>query len=223
MFAPPEQPQPDPLHAPGLGASQRAILAALKRHGRATIPQLAGVLQLNIETVRDHLKTLAGYGLVARVGKGGGRRGRPEIVYGLLPSAEALFPRQEGAVLHGLAEFLRETGNEGVIRDYFERVIGARRADALARVQHLGGRARLDEVARIMTELGFMAVVDESGDAPRLRLCHCPIRDLVDASRVPCRAEIAFVSELLGERLTRERYIPAGDASCSYTGETRAC
>ena len=223
MFAPPDQSDSSTLNAPGLGASQRAILDALKRHGRATTPELSAELRLNIETVRDHLRALAGHGLVARVGKTGGRRGRPEIVYGLLPAAEALFPRQEGVVLQGLAEFLRETGNESVIRDYFDRVIGARRAEALARVEHLAGRARLDEVARIMTELGFMATVDEGAGVPRLRLCHCPIRDLVHATRVPCRAEIGFVSELLGESLARERYIPAGDESCTYSAEGPAC
>lgn len=214
---------PTSLTAPGLGATQRALLHALKLHGSATIPRLAAEVELNIETVRDHLKALAANGLVTRIGKSKGRRGRPEIVYGLLPAAESLFPRHEGTVLHGLAEHLRRTGNEAVIRDYFDQVIETRRGEALARVQHLTGRARLEEVARIMSELGFMALVEENAGSPRLRLCHCPIRELVDASRVPCRMEIGFMSELLGERLTREQYIPAGDDACSYSGERRAC
>lgn len=209
-----DRPPAAPL--PVLGESQRAVLDELKRRGSATIPQLAAALGLNVETVRDHLKTLVGHGLAARAGKSAGRRGRPEIVYRLLPAAEALFPRREGPVLYGLARHLRETGRESVLRDYFDRSIAARRPEALARVQHLEGRARLDEVARILTELGFMAVVEERDGGARLRLCHCPIRDLVDATTVPCRAELGFVAELLGERLTRERYIPAGDECCEY-------
>jgi predicted ArsR family transcriptional regulator len=69
-----------------------------------------------------------------------------------------------------------------------------------------------------------MAVVEESDAGPRLRLCHCPIRDLIEVTRVPCGAEIGFVTELVGERLTRMAYIPAGDACCSYgrTGTRRA-
>jgi predicted ArsR family transcriptional regulator len=74
------------------------------------------------------------------------------------------------------------------------------------------------EVAAILTELGFMARSD--GDAASmLHLCHCPIRDLVEVSKVPCRAELRFVRELLGQPLTRLAYIPAGDASCSYRGD----
>lgn len=207
------------MKAPGLGESQRAILDTLKRRGRATIPQLAAELGLNIETVRDHLKTLTAYALVRREGSLKSGPGRPEIVYGLAPNAETLFPRREGKVLQELAAYLKETGNERILRDFFKRRIGSRRKEALARVEHLEGRERLEEVARIFSELGFMATVEESPEAPQLRLCHCPLRELVDVTKIPCAAEIGFLAELLGEHLSRQSYIPAGGASCSYRVE----
>ncbi|MEX0979825.1 MAG: hypothetical protein WDZ89_01955, partial [Gemmatimonadota bacterium] len=132
----------------------------------------------------------------------------------------SLFPRREGEVLRALATHLRESGQESLLREFFDGFIGERRAESMARVAHLEGRERLDEVARILTELGFMALVEESPDGPKLRLCHCPLRELVEVTKIPCRAEIGFVTELLGERLTRVSYIPAGDASCSYRGGT---
>lgn len=217
----PSKEQPQPVHAPGLGATQRSVLELLKRRGRSTIAQVATSLGLNVETVREHVRALGAQGLVARLdGAGTGARrgrGRPELVYGLTPSAERLFPRAEGEILQELAAYLRETGNEELLGDFFERYIGARREDALERVRGLRGSARLAEVARILSELGFMAEV-EAAESPRLRLCHCPLRDLVDVTRVPCRAEIGFVAELMGEPLTRLNYMPAGDACCSYRG-----
>jgi predicted ArsR family transcriptional regulator len=212
------------VRAPGLGTSQRALLEALKRTGPATVARLAGACGLNVETVRDHLKLLIGHGLLRRERAAPRGRGRPEIVYALTSGAELLFPRREGEVLGELASYLRSTGQESVLRAFFDRYIGDRREAALARVSGLEGRARLDEAARILTELGFMAVVEESDAGPRLRLCHCPIRDLIEVTRVPCGAEIGFVTELVGERLTRMAYIPAGDACCSYgrTGTRRA-
>lgn len=204
------------MRAPGLGTSQRTLLEALKRSGTATVARLASELGLNVETVRDHLKALSVHGLVVRSRSKPRGRGRPEVVYGLTAEAEALFPRREGEILSELATYLRATGREAVLREFFDRYIGGRREEALARVAGLEGRARLDEVARIMTELGFMAVVEEVEGAPRLRLCHCPLRELVGVTRVPCKAEIGFVTELVGERLTRLNYIPAGDACCSY-------
>lgn len=204
------------MQVPGLGASQQQILESLKRGGPGTVPQLSRALGLNVETLRAHLKALAGHGLVARRPSARGGRGRPEVVYGLTAAAEALFPRREGEVLGGLAAYLRERGHADLLRGYLERYIEERRPAALARVRHLEGRERLDETARILSELGFMAEVGEAGGEVGLRLCHCPLRELVAVTRLPCRLEQDFVAELLGADLSRTSYIPAGDASCSY-------
>ncbi|HWA58530.1 MAG TPA: ArsR family transcriptional regulator [Gemmatimonadales bacterium] len=204
------------MRAPGLGESQSAILEVLKRQGRATVPELAGELELNIETIRDHLKALAGLGLVHREGNRKSGPGRPEGLYALTPAAESLFPRMEGAVLRELAAYLVQSGNEAALKGFFDQRIGQRREEVLARVRRLKGRKRLNEVARILTELGFMAVVEQEAGECRLRLCHCPIRDLVDATRIPCLAETGFLTELLGERPTRVSYIPSGASSCTY-------
>jgi predicted ArsR family transcriptional regulator len=208
----------DRMQAPGLGESQQQILGVLKRGGPTTVPRLARALSLNVETLRAHLKTLAGHRLVERRSSVRGGRGRPEIVYGLTAEAEALFPRREGELLKGFASYLKERGHAALLRDYLERTMEVRREEALARVRGLKGRARLDEVARILSELGFMAVVEGAGEASTLRLCHCPIRELIEETKLPCRLEQGFVAELVGERLLRQSYIPAGDASCSYRG-----
>lgn len=212
---------PAALNAPGLGESQRSILEALKRRGSATTPWLAAELGLNVETVRAHLRTLLGHGLVRR---GPGVRsgpGRPETVFGLTSAAEALFPRREGEVLQALTSYLAQAGQQELLSEFYRGYIGARREAALARVAHLEGRARLDEVARILSELGYMAHVEDTAEGPMLRLCHCPVRGLVEVSMVPCRAEVGFVTELLGEKLTRVSYIPSGHAACSYRAGAR--
>jgi predicted ArsR family transcriptional regulator len=208
---------PDDLQAPGLSPSQQRVLGRLKRTGATTIPVIAGELSLNVETVRHHLRALEGLGYVERRGTRKPRPGRPEVLYALTAQAERLFPSRQGEVLRGLAEYLKETGNSALIEEFFERWISARRPAALARVEGLTGEARLREVAAIMAELGFMASAEMAGDRGQLHLCNCPLRDLVEVSTVPCRAEIAFIRQLLGERLTRLAYIPAGDTSCSYT------
>lgn len=199
-----------------LGGRQQELLMLIKQRGGATIPELAQETALNVETVRHHVQALSNQGMLGHAGRRSGRRGRPEIVWGLSDAAEALFPRREGEVLSALAEHLKATGNEAALESFFEAYIGARRPAALARVEHLQGRARVEEAARILSELGFMALVEE-GEGAGLRLCHCPIRELVGTTTIPCRAELKFVRELLGgERLTRLSYIPSGDASCTY-------
>jgi predicted ArsR family transcriptional regulator len=211
------------VNAPGLGESRRSILAALKRSGGATVPVLADVVGLNIETVRAHLKALVSQGLVARRGTRTSGPGRPEVMYGLTADAESLFPRREAELLRDLASYLEDAGRSDVLEGFFDSWIEGRRAESLRRVEGLEGLARLREAARILTEQGFMATVEEEAGEPRLRLCHCPLRELVEVSTVPCRAEVRFVRELVGERLTRVSYIPAGAPACAYAMEGGSC
>ncbi len=200
-----------------LGESQARILEHLKRRGSATIPDMASELGLSVETIRSHLKSLAREGLAVRTGSRSLGPGRPEIIYGLTEAADDLFPTGEGAVLRELATYLRDRGQSDMIDDFFDAQIERRRAAVKARLAEAGELAGIDEVARILDDEGFMAevVTDPTGEQT-LRLCHCPLRNLVDATRAPCRSELRFIRDILGRRLVRTAYIPAGDHSCSY-------
>ncbi|GMV06775.1 MAG: transcriptional regulator [Gemmatimonadota bacterium] len=196
-------------------------LELLKRRGSGSIPELARAFDQSPESVRAQVRALLDEGLVEDVGsRRRGGRGRPERVYALTRRAEARFPRREGEVLRGLASYLRELGREEILASFLERFAAQRLNAAQGRLAGLAGRDRLDEVARILTEEGYMAEVrdPEEGEdgTPRLRLCHCPVRELVDVTRAPCRAEVAFVRSLVQGSLARVEYLPDGDAACSY-------
>ncbi len=200
-----------------LPPSHRALLDALKHRGRATVPDLATDLDRNIETVREHLRTLTAQKLIRRDGTVQRGPGRPEVVFVLTDEAEGLFPRREGEILNALGRYLVVHGQQDLLRNFFDEHVGMRRDAALARVAHLTGRRRLNAVVQILEEMGFMPVLQGPRAAPQLRLCHCPMRDLVDATDIPCRAEIGLLTELLGTRPTRTGYIPDGDRGCAYT------
>ena len=200
-----------------IGESQDRILDRLKRDGTSTIPTLAEGLGLNVETVRTHLRSLTSAGLVRREGRRIRGPGRPEIVYGLTEAADAHFPNQEADLLSELARFLRDEGQAGLIRGFFEERARQRRDAVLPRLEGLEGDERLREVVRILAEEGYMPEVseDESGRAV-LALTHCPLRGVVDVTRAPCRAELGFVRALVGGDLERVSYIPSGEVSCCY-------
>lgn len=203
-----------PQGIPLMKARLRSLLDALKYRGRATVPELSSDLDLNVETVRDHLRTLESRDLVRRDGTLQQGPGRPEIVFILTPTAEALFPRREGELLQALARYLVDHKQTPLLRDFFRSYVAERREQGLARVAGLTGKKRVREVVRIFDELGFMPVLEDHGDT--LRLCHCPLRDLVQATDLPCREEIGLLRELLDGSLTRVAHMPDGDAACSY-------
>src|SRR5581483_4783136 len=113
------------------------------------------------------------------------------------PAAEPLFLRREGELLRELVRYLERRGQGALVDDFLRERVAAEREAALARVRGLAGEARLAAAARILSESGFMAEVVRGADgAAMLRLCHCPIRNLVAATRAPCRLEIALAEEL---------------------------
>lgn len=198
----------------GLGESQRVLLFELKRRGEATLAELAAA-DLARETIRDHLKSLQAGGLVERAGVRRQGRGRPQVVYRLTPGGEKQFPQREGELLQELAEFLLDGGHEELLERFFAARNDRKRRRLAARLGPLSGAERVREVAAALTEDGFLAEAVDGGRA--LRLCHCPWRHLVAVSRLPCRAEIGLVGELLGRPLVRESFMPDGDAACTYT------
>jgi predicted ArsR family transcriptional regulator len=205
------------LEAVGLGDSQREILLELKRRGEASLGEIASRFDLATETLREHLNSLTARGLVDRVGRRRDGPGRPASLYGLSERGERLFPQREGELLRELTEHLAADGREGVLETFFERRIARQRQEAEARLDGLEGEERFREVARILTEQGFMAEVESAeGGETRLRLCRCRLKEMVAVSRLPCRAEIGFIEELLGESLDRSEYMPEGDHACTY-------
>ncbi len=211
---------PSPVSAPaaallrdaGFGPTRRRLLEALKRRGAATLRELGTELALSRETLREHVQALAAEGLVVRSGTRRHGPGRPEVLYGLAPRADALFPQRESQVLADLAAHLLARGGEADLMRFFEERAARRLKAARARLAGTRGKKRLEEIARILTEEGYMA---EAADGT-LRLAHCPIMGVVSVTRLPCRAELAMVEALVGRRLRRIDYLPDGGLSCSY-------
>jgi len=202
----------------GFGPTRRRLLETLKRRGAATLHELGGLLALSRETLREHVQALAAEGLVVRAGTRRHGPGRPEVLYGLTPRADALFPQRESQILADLAAHLLTRGGEGQLKRFFDERAARRLKAGRARLAGLKGRKRLEEVARILAEEGYMAEVADG----TLRLAHCPLMGVVAVTRLPCRAELAMVEKLVGSRLRRIAYLPDGGLSCSYRTKRQA-
>lgn len=207
-----------------VGITQQSILQALRRQGDGTLAGLASQLSLAVPTVREHMNVLLAKGFVREAGRRSDRPGRPSTVYVLTPQGEDLFPLVEGRILRDLATYLIEQGQEEALEAFFDQRAEHTRTDLEKRLEGLTGRQRLEAVANIMTERGFMAEVTEDtpDGKPTIRLCNCPLRHIVSATKIPCRAEIGMLHQLLGRGVLRNDYMPDGDSACSYTVELAA-
>lgn len=205
------------LEGPGLGETQRRVLVELKRRGIATLAEIRAQVRFTAATLREHLEALASRGLVQRRGTRALKRGRPEVLYALSARGERLFPNGEGDVLADLVQFISAEGQAPLL-ERFCSTRAARRRDALLdRVRGLAGPARLAEVARVLSEQGFMAEVGTAPDgAATLRLCHCPVKEFAQATPAACRHEVRLLEQLVGVPLERTEYALDGDNACTY-------
>jgi predicted ArsR family transcriptional regulator len=212
-----------------LGPTKRRIIERLKR-ADAKVADLARALDMTEAGVRQHLDALADHGLVvSRIGAAAGR-GRPATIWALTDLAEDLFPdRHDDLTVELITAVRTALGDDGLAKVIDAR--GEKQRAAYERALPKGGtlRARVDALARIRTEEGYVAeVVDvpggEPSDANAVLLIehHCPICTAASSCPGLCGSELELFRTVLGPQVSIERtqHIIAGDRRCTYRIET---
>jgi predicted ArsR family transcriptional regulator len=153
------------------------MIEHLKRDGPQDAGTLAAGLGVSAMAVRQHLYALADEKLVA-FHEEARPVGRPAKLWRLTEAADRFFPDGHADLTLGLLDAMREAFGE----DGMEKLLAARTAEQVAayrkRVKPAGTlKARLEALAQIRTEEGYMAAVVRDGDGDGYLLVenHCPI------------------------------------------------
>jgi predicted ArsR family transcriptional regulator len=208
MFTPPLSEMPE--------KTQEAVLLYLKRQGEMTVGDLCQVLGITSMAVRRHLAGLQKDGFVeARLEKQS--RGRPTYKFRLTQKSESLFPSDFQNLAIDLLDIVYEqSGHKGVMD------LLSRRNDKLAnrlrsRVENLTLAERVKEVSKIFSENGYMTESKalEDGNFVIFQR-HCAVHDLANQYRQLCVLEPRLMENLLGVKVTREKYMLKNDPVCAY-------
>src|SRR5919112_6653537 len=200
--------------------TRRAIVKLLKTEGPLGSAQLAERLGLTAMAVRLHLYALQEEGLVESEDRPV-PVGRPAKFWRLTREADRHFPEAYAELSVALIEAMQETlGDDGVNRvlasrcarqksDYAKRI---RRGDPLDK--------KLEELARVRTEEGYMAEVRPEEESGGFLLVenHCPICAAANACQGFCSTELELFRSALGPGVKVERveHIVSGDRRCAY-------
>lgn len=197
-------------------ATRQEILEHLRRHGEATVKELASVLQLTSTGVRQHLTVLERDGLVG-VRETRGRVGRPALVYSLTPAGQALFPTRYDDLSNLLIEEIRSIAGSKGLQTVLMRA-AARSAEAYDHRFRDGGlRERVQEACNIINERGCLAECceDEAGGF-LINQYTCPFPNVARSHSGVCALEVEFVRRLTGGDARLVRSMLRGDKCCSY-------
>jgi len=207
------------LAAPTLSTlppTRREIVQALKKGGELSADELADQLGLTTSGVRQHLVGLTSDGLVGhrQVREG---PGRPRHCYHLTAAADALFPRAYSDLTNELLGYAGDEEPELVER-LFERRRKRRVDDARERLAGIDFAAKVEELARILDEDGYLADFQAQPDGTYLITEHnCAILGVARKYGQACSSEIGFLREALPEAsIERVQHMIAGAHSCAY-------
>lgn len=194
-------------------SSTRGQVIRLLRRGRASVSDLAGVLQLTDNAVRSHLSTLERDRLVRPAGKRPGTR-RPEVLYELTPEADHLFPHAYdqlfGRMLDALERRLAPQELEEVLREVGASLAAPRDVRASASL-----RERADEALAVLKEMGGLAELDERDDLYRIKGYSCPLASVVEHHPQVCRLAQSLLEGVM-QVPVREQCERNGTPRCAF-------
>ena len=198
--------------------TRRVIQDLLKRHGPRDAAALADDLGISAMAVRQHLYALRDDGLLAFVEEPR-PVGRPAKLWRLTQAADALFPDGHADLIVELIESTKTAfGPDGM-----DRLVDARADQQIENYQQRIGttktlRSRLQRLAKIRSDEGYMADLEKDGDGYLLTENHCPICKAAASCTGICAAELRVFQTVLGDDVTVERtdHILAGARRCAY-------
>ena len=200
-----------------LSQDYNTTLEILKKEGTQTLKELALALTITTEGARFQLQKLSGEGLVKSERKSQGR-GRPQQIWSLTEKGHAKFPNAHAGITIKLIEKIKETLGEKAL----DAIIFATGDDNILKYNAAINRdasleEKLNELASIRTEEGYMAHISKEEDGYLLVENHCPICDAAKSCQGFCKSELRTFQNVLGDQVAIERtsHILTGAKRCA--------
>jgi predicted ArsR family transcriptional regulator len=188
----------------------------LKMRDGLSTKALAEALDISVPAVRQHLRALGGE-VTAQSEVNG--VGRPAQIWRLTATAQHRFPDTHGEltvkILESVEKQLGAAALDRVIEDR-SRENAAHYAARLTGVSTLQGK--LQRLAQIRSDEGYMAQVEKTADGWRLIENHCPICAAATYCQGFCRTELEVFRQVLGDgvKICRSEYLLEGGSRCTY-------
>ena len=196
--------------------TRRAVLELIKTQGQATVVSLAEALDVSPITIRHHLSSLQGEGMIQVIAERH-HVGRPKHLYSLTEAAQRYFPNQYHILIARLLDELKLTLPPGQV----EIIIDSLAASTAARYNLTLATGTLEErlqrLVAVLGEEGFMAEVKRVDGAIVLTELNCPYLYVGQRHPEVCRIDQALIEQVMGVNVQQTSCVLHGDASCVFS------
>jgi predicted ArsR family transcriptional regulator len=203
--------------------SRRAILIALKTQGPSTIAQLAELLQLTGEAVRQQLLQLQREGWVeSRIARSEerGRTGRPATRYSLTEAGDHLFPKNYDLLNIAFLDAVADELGPDAAKRMLKRVSDDRASTVMASLRGRTLEERVEALKNFYLEGDPHMQVQKSEGVFRLVERNCPYMNTAMQRPALCSVSVNALTRILGVRVEREKTFQAGDGRCVFLVHT---
>ena len=204
-----------------LSSSQLTLLNRLKSRGPQSVKILANQLGMTTMGARQHLQDLATKGYVQTAPMAEKQtRGRPVHYWSLTQKGHAHYPDGHKDIAIELIDLLKENQNTALLDTLIERRSDQQKARYLSALEQepVTTASKLNKLAQLRTDDGYMAEVRLLPDGWLFIENHCPIASAAQSCERFCGAELTTFQQLLGDEVSISQvdHLMTGARRCTF-------
>ncbi len=196
-------------------STRERILQTLLQHPRATITDLAEAVGINAISVRHHLNSLQGDGLITSEEERHGV-GRPRQLFSLTERGRERFPTRYLRLTNRLLDQLKESLPEPMVSKLFVQMASSLAADYAQQAQSLSIEEKLDLIKTLLNQEGFSVEWEKQGDQYHIHEITCPYYHVGQSHPEVCTVDQTLISTMLSIPVEKVQCVLRGDAHCTY-------
>jgi len=199
-----------------VGSRQQQILKLLLENKTGlSIDEIAAALDISRNAVQQHFTALERDGYI----KAGGLNktaGRPVRAYILTEAGINRFPKQYAWFSELILSNLKEEMGSEAFQRYLHKLGKSLSQNLLPQFEGKTSDERIDELLKIMAQLGFQAKAVADNQQRGIEACNCIYHDLAQKHEEICEFDRALISSLLDKTIDHVECMATGGALCRF-------
>ena len=198
--------------------TREAALSLMLRQGELTAAQLAEALQVSVQVMRRHLRSLEDEGLVEASPTSEGQ-GRPSNRWRLTSNGRGHFPNGSEHFALGLLSSMTANLPSGMVEELLERQASEKAEDYR---RHIGAGTVLERLERLV-ELrrgeGYVAEfhAEPGQDSWVLSEFHCSVQSIAQQFPCVCDQELELIRQTFPDcKVDRVHWLLEGNQACGF-------
>ncbi|MDR7236909.1 helix-turn-helix transcriptional regulator [Neobacillus drentensis] len=204
------------FQAENLSEPKRRIVCVIKTSGALSMSELASLLDLSGEAVRQHLLHLEKDGWIVRISEKHNGIGRPHIRYQLTTAGEHLFEKNYDHLTIEVLDTLVNHLGINTLKEVLTAMIDERVCEWEPKLHGLSTKERLMVLKDFYAkDDSYMEVVKKGNDYYLIER-NCPFHNVALKRPILCSVTVSVLTKLLGCKVQREQRFQNGDGCCAF-------